>query len=84
MSGINWDVVNKMTWLKAEEYAAKFEPGEKYQIAFNAYHAGRTDCAGERESLRVMVERLQLEKDNPLIKLENLSVATKQNIEDLF
>lgn len=63
MSGINWDYVN----VKGKERAAAFAKLHPTQTIEAAYFAGLMECAAERESLRVINERLQKETPKPIV-----------------
>lgn len=58
MSGINWDVVNEQCKRKSSDFA-KAHPNFTVEAA---YYAGYMECAGERESLRCIVNRMQAQK----------------------
>lgn len=52
---INWDIVQEMADKKAVKYAKDFPKA----MPESAYLAGYMECAGERESLRVINEELR-------------------------
>lgn len=88
MSKIDWDIVQMLAAKLSETYATKINDNENSQqhcAAYNGYFAGYMECAAERESLRVINERLQklvdgkrVEKEQVLSPVEKLDVMLNQ------
>jgi hypothetical protein len=85
MSGINWDIVNEITHREADAYALKLVAATSdslmYSPAYNGYFAGKMKDAAERESLRIIVARLEKAKDSDKV-VEKELVAP--NVDDFI
>lgn len=56
---INWDIVHELAKKEAELYSSKYQDAAVKAAAFNGYFDGYIKNAAERESLRLINERLQ-------------------------
>lgn len=84
---INWEIVQLQAKHKAADYARRKEPdttSANYAKYFNGFYDGYMHDGGERESLRVMNEKLEREKAHGFFETPQYSTSTSSDLEGLI